>query len=87
MAKRGLDIARTAELFEEATLTITDDRKDYGELRQITIGFLDSRMVVMVWAQRGEKCRSMDRGHFASAVFRPYMRRSGRLRNGFKTYG
>ena len=38
---RGLDMARAAEIFAGATLTIADDRKDYGELRFITIGRLD----------------------------------------------
>jgi uncharacterized protein len=53
LAERGLDMARAAEIFGGATLTVEDDREDYGETRLITIGFLDSRMVVMVWTQRG----------------------------------
>lgn len=57
LAERGLDMARAAEIFDGATLTVVDDRKDYGETRQITIGFLDERMVVMVWTQRGETRR------------------------------
>ena len=50
-------MARAAEIFDGTTLTVVDDRKDYGEIRQITIGFLDGRMVVMVWTQRGETRR------------------------------
>lgn len=57
LAERGLDMARAAEIFDGATLTVVDDRKDYGEIRQITIGFLDGRMVVMVRTQRGETRR------------------------------
>ncbi|MCF7702478.1 BrnT family toxin [Loktanella sp. M215] len=53
LAERGTDMARAAEIFDETTLTVEDDRQDYGETRQITIGFLDARMVVMVWTQRG----------------------------------
>ena len=53
LAERGLDMARAAEIFSGGTLTVEDDREDYGETRLITIGFLDSRMVVMVWTQRG----------------------------------
>ena len=49
---RGLDIARAGEVFEGATLTVEDDRWDYGEDRFITIGFLDGVMVVMVWTPR-----------------------------------
>jgi uncharacterized protein len=50
---RGLDMARAAEIFAGATLTVDDDRKDYGEQRFITIGSLGGRMVVSVWTSRG----------------------------------
>lgn len=49
---RGLDMARAGEVFEGATLTVEDDRRDYGEDRFITIGFLDAAMVVLVWTPR-----------------------------------
>lgn len=57
LTERGLDMARAAEIFEGATLTVEDDREDYGETRLITIGFLEARMVVMVWTQRGSARR------------------------------
>ena len=57
LAERGLDMSRAAEIFSGSTLTVEDDREDYGETRLITIGFLDSRMVVMVWTQRGKARR------------------------------
>ena len=50
---RGLDMARAADMFSGATLTVDDDRQDYGEARFITIGFLDDAMVVLVWTPRG----------------------------------
>ena len=49
---RGLDMARAGEVFAGATLTVEDDRQDYGEGRFITIGFLDERMVILVWTPR-----------------------------------
>ena len=49
---RGLDMARAADVFADATLTVEDDRQDYGEVRYITIGFLDEVMVVLVWTRR-----------------------------------
>ena len=52
LTRRGLDMARAAEVFEGRTLTVQDDRRDYGEERFITIGFLDQRMVVVVWTAR-----------------------------------
>ena len=54
---RGLDMARAADMFSGATLTIDDDRQDYGEARFITIGFLDDAMVVLVWTPRGNALR------------------------------
>ncbi|KAA5599510.1 BrnT family toxin [Blastochloris sulfoviridis] len=50
---RGLDMARAGEVFAGATITIEDDRQDYGEVRFITVGRLDGRMVVIVWTPRG----------------------------------
>ena len=49
---RGLDMARADEVFAGPTLTVEDDRHDYGETRFITIGLLGGRMVVMVWTRR-----------------------------------
>ena len=54
---RGLDLARAAEVFDVATLTTQDDRRDYGEDRYITVGFLDETMVVLVWTLRGAAYR------------------------------
>ena len=45
-------MARADEVFAGDTLTVNDDRQDYGEDRYITIGFLDKRMVILVWAPR-----------------------------------
>ena len=53
LEKRGLDMDRACEVFEGVTLTVEDDREDYGEKRFITIGFLDERMIVLVWTPRG----------------------------------
>ena len=52
MRARGLDMARAADVFAGPTLTVEDDRRDYGEVRYITIGFLDEAMVVLVWTPR-----------------------------------
>ena len=46
-------MARCGEIFERSTITVRDDRKDYGETRYISIGMLDGRMVVVVWTPRG----------------------------------
>ena len=50
-------MARAEEVLAGATLTIEDDRLDYGEDRFITIGFLDGAMVVLVWTPRSGRHR------------------------------
>ncbi len=50
-------MARAGGVFAGDTLTVVDDRRNYGEIRFITIGFLDGRMVVLVWTPRDEARR------------------------------
>lgn len=57
MADRGLDFARAVEVFAGRHFTAEDFREDYSEPRFITVGLLDSRMVVLVWTPRGEARR------------------------------
>ena len=40
LTARGLDMADVALVFEAPCLTVSDDRKDYGEDRFITFGTL-----------------------------------------------
>ncbi|MEH3119731.1 MAG: BrnT family toxin [Methylorubrum populi] len=54
---RGLDFARSAEVFATAVATFVDARSDYGERREITVGYLDGRMIVVVWTERDGACR------------------------------
>ena len=50
-------MARADEVFAGATLTVEDDRHDYGEDLFIAIGFLDATMVVLVWTPRDRAYR------------------------------
>lgn len=54
---RKLDMARAGEVFEAEHLTRTDLRRDYGEERYFTVGFLDGRMVTVAWTWRGDVLR------------------------------
>ena len=53
LAERGLDFEDAAELFRGDTLDSPDDRRDYSELRMLTVGHLHGRMVIVVWTPRG----------------------------------
>ncbi len=57
LQNRGLDMARADEIFGGRTITAEDTRVNYAENRFITVGFLDLRMVVIVWTQRGDTRR------------------------------
>ena len=54
---RGLDFADAAILFQTRTIVHRDDREQYGEVRFQTIGFLDQRLIMVVWTQRGDTRR------------------------------
>jgi uncharacterized protein len=53
LRERGLNFAHAARVFAGRTLTVEDRRRDYGEDRYIAIGYLDERMVALVWTPRG----------------------------------
>jgi uncharacterized DUF497 family protein len=54
---RGLDMAMADRIFAGPHLTFDDDRRDYGERREITVGFLEGRLVFVVWTRRGDARR------------------------------
>lgn len=49
---RGIDFADAMEIFASTTLNMSDHRKNYGEMRVITVGHLRDRMMVVVWTPR-----------------------------------
>lgn len=54
LQERGLDFLDAATVFAGKTLTLEDDRFDYGETRYQTYGLLDERVVMVVWTPRGD---------------------------------
>jgi uncharacterized DUF497 family protein len=50
--KHNLDFADAWEIFEAPMFVQADTRKDYGETRQIGIGFLKNLIVVIVFTER-----------------------------------
>ena len=63
LAERGLDMRRAKEVFAGVHFTRVDDRFDYGEPRFVTVGMLDSRLVVFVWTPRGSARRVISMRH------------------------
>ena len=54
LQERGLDFARANEIFAGFHFTGQDNRESYKEHRFITVGYLDDRLIVLVWTPRGE---------------------------------
>ncbi|MDB5692786.1 MAG: hypothetical protein JWO81_1849 [Alphaproteobacteria bacterium] len=54
LVERGLDFDDAVHVFAGTTITIEDDRQDYGERRYQTFGLLNDRLVALVWTPRGE---------------------------------
>ena len=63
LESRGLDMRRAKDVFAGLNLTRRDDRFDYGELRFITAGWLDAKLVVLVWTPKGSARRIISMRH------------------------
>ncbi|MBU6165900.1 MAG: BrnT family toxin [Alphaproteobacteria bacterium] len=63
LANRGLDFHDPPRLFSGTSVTLRDDRRDYGEPRWLAYGWIAGRAVAMVWTQRGEKRRIISMRH------------------------
>jgi uncharacterized DUF497 family protein len=76
LSERGLDFAHADKLFGGRTLTVEDDRFDYGETRFQTIGQIGRKTVLVVWTPRGEarriismrECNVRERERYRTAV-------------------
>jgi uncharacterized DUF497 family protein len=53
LAERGIDFEDAADIFRVDTLDFPDNRRDYGELRILTVGHLRGRMMIVIWTPRG----------------------------------
>jgi uncharacterized DUF497 family protein len=54
LQERGLDFARAGEVFADVHVTRATHGGKSDEKRFVTAGFLDRRLVVMVWTPRGD---------------------------------
>ncbi len=57
LRKHGVDFEEAIGIFDGSVLEFSDDRFDYGEERVIAVGELQARLVVVVYACRGETRR------------------------------
>jgi uncharacterized DUF497 family protein len=57
LRERTLDFRDARHVFAGSTLNVEDRRRDYGEVRMLTVGYLAGRMVMVVWTPRGKETR------------------------------
>jgi uncharacterized protein len=56
LEKHGVSF-EAAKAFEfDTALVATDDRKDYGETREVALGLIDDRLHTLVFTMRGTVC-------------------------------
>lgn len=55
--ERGLSFMRAVEFDFESALYLVDDRRDYGEVRRVAVGYLDGRLHVLCFAETGTGLR------------------------------
>lgn len=57
LTKHGLDFADVKRFGWEVATYGIDDRNDYGETREIAVGLLDGRLVVIIFERRDASVR------------------------------
>ena len=55
--KHGIDFIDAKEAFEGYTVTVEDDRIDYGEKRFVTLGIIKGRVVMVVHTETDDTIR------------------------------
>ncbi|WP_082532092.1 MULTISPECIES: BrnT family toxin [unclassified Phenylobacterium] len=76
LENRGLDFADAGKIFAGLTLTVEDDRTDYGEVRYQTIGRLVRSTLMVVWTPRGKarhiismrKCNDREKERYRASL-------------------
>jgi uncharacterized protein len=74
LKERGLDFANCAQVFAGETHNFEDRRKNYGEPRIISVGFLHGRMVAVVYTPREEGRRIISMRHVNERERRHYQK-------------
>ena len=63
LLERGLDFADAAVVFSSEHFDLIDDKQEYGELRYLTFGYLEARVVTIVWTPRSDRRRIISMRH------------------------
>jgi uncharacterized DUF497 family protein len=80
VAERGIDLVKGAAAFGfDFAIVAVDDRKDYGEVREVATGFIGGRLHVLVFTMRGDACHVISLRKANDREIRDYARKSEEL--------
>ncbi len=77
LEQRGLDFEDCAEVFAGPTFDMRDDRRDYGEPRMRTFGWLAGRLVSVIWTPRAGARRIISTRYANDREKKAYRQRLG----------
>jgi uncharacterized protein len=77
LANRGLDFADAAKIFAGDHATWESDQSEGDDVRSITAGRLEGRMVVFVWIFRNQDCHVISMRHCHAKEERKIRKRFG----------
>jgi uncharacterized protein len=75
MEKHGIDFFDVPPLFDSLHFTRDVARGDYGEFRRMSVGVVQSRVIVVVWVMRGP-CRRLISARRASEKERAWFQQA-----------
>lgn len=78
MQRRGLDFHDAVRVFQGEVATAQDLQQDYNKDRSIIAGYLNDRLVVMVWTPRGNARHIISMRYFHEKERAVRFRRSGK---------
>ncbi|MET0154772.1 MAG: BrnT family toxin [Rickettsiales bacterium] len=52
LIKHGMSLETATEFDLDSAITVIDDRKDYGEIRHSSIGYIGKRLHACIWTKR-----------------------------------
>lgn len=76
VVERGIDLVQGATAFGFDTAVVaTDDRRDYGEIREVATGFVGPRLHVLVFTMRGDALHVISLRKANDREIRAYVRK------------
>lgn len=82
VAERGIDFVQAKEFDFSTAIVATDDRKDYGEVREVAAGFVGQRLHIIVFTMRGGVCHIISLRKANKREIKTYVQKTTGLERG-----